>query len=51
MLLVTLAASILPGLLFFMLSRHLYSIIVLMTLFAFASWRPPDEAPSQARRH
>jgi 4-amino-4-deoxy-L-arabinose transferase-like glycosyltransferase len=38
MLLISIVASILPGLLYFMLSRHLYSIIVLMIVFMFAAW-------------
>jgi 4-amino-4-deoxy-L-arabinose transferase-like glycosyltransferase len=36
-LLITLAACLAPGLIYFMLSRHLYSVIVLMTVFAFTA--------------
>jgi hypothetical protein len=38
MLLISIVACVVPGLLYFMLSRHLYSIIVLMIVFAFAAW-------------
>lgn len=38
MLLIAIGACVVPGLLYFMLSRHLYSIIVLMIVFVFAAW-------------
>lgn len=38
MLLISIVACVVPGLLYFMLSRHLYSIIVLMIVFVFATW-------------
>jgi len=47
LLLIAVGACILPGLLYFMLSRHLYSVIVLMMLFVFA---PPVAHPGGAIR-
>jgi hypothetical protein len=37
-LLIAIAASIVPGLIYFMLSRHLYTVTVIIIVFVFAAW-------------
>jgi 4-amino-4-deoxy-L-arabinose transferase-like glycosyltransferase len=60
MLLIAIVACVVPGLVYFMLSRHLYGIIVIMMVFAFAAWparrvglprlrTPGDDRPPHGR--